>query len=142
MVHVRLTEPFDSWCRVWPPTSSGGATRGAKDLLAHDCIRIRSRTTGALYVWELERGKKTWRVPVRGPVITSDDHLMIAMAEAGSASHTCRSPRFRHAWKRGRLRLVLEPFAPRVPGLFLYFPSRTQVSPAFALSWIPSGRSD
>jgi hypothetical protein len=26
---------------------------------------------------------------------------------------------------------VLEPYAPEVPGLFLYFPSRAQVSPAF-----------
>ncbi len=32
---------------------------------------------------------------------------------------------------RGRLRVVLEPYAPSLPGLFLYFPSRAQVSPAF-----------
>ena len=31
---------------------------------------------------------------------------------------------------RGRLRVVLEPYAPTVPGLFLYYPSRAQVSPA------------
>jgi DNA-binding transcriptional LysR family regulator len=31
----------------------------------------------------------------------------------------------------GTLRLVLEPYAAAVPGLFLYFPSRSQVSPAF-----------
>lgn len=31
---------------------------------------------------------------------------------------------------RGRLRVVLEAYAPTVPGLFLYFPSRAQVSPA------------
>jgi len=30
-----------------------------------------------------------------------------------------------------KLRLVLEPYAPSVPGLFLYFPNRAQVSPAF-----------
>ena len=30
----------------------------------------------------------------------------------------------------GQLRVVLEPYAPEVPGLFLYFPSRAQVSPA------------
>jgi DNA-binding transcriptional LysR family regulator len=32
--------------------------------------------------------------------------------------------------KRGSLRLVLEAFAASVPGFFLYFPSRAQVSPA------------
>lgn len=31
---------------------------------------------------------------------------------------------------RGRLRVVLERYAPAVPGLFLCFPSRAQVSPA------------
>jgi DNA-binding transcriptional LysR family regulator len=31
----------------------------------------------------------------------------------------------------GELRVVLEPYAPEVPGLFLCFPSRAQVSPAF-----------
>jgi DNA-binding transcriptional LysR family regulator len=31
---------------------------------------------------------------------------------------------------RGQLRVVLEPYAPAVPGLFLHFPSRAQVSPA------------
>jgi len=32
--------------------------------------------------------------------------------------------------RSGKLRLVLEQYAPLVPGLFLYFPSRAQVSPA------------
>src|SRR4051812_16623179 len=30
----------------------------------------------------------------------------------------------------GKLRVVLEPYAPVVPGLYLYFPSRAQVSPS------------
>jgi DNA-binding transcriptional LysR family regulator len=132
MVHVRLTEPFRF---VVVGAASYFQRRGTpdepRDLLAHDCIRIRSRTTGALYVWEFERGKKTWRVPVRGPVITSDDLLMIMMAEAGVGLAYLPEPAVSARLKRGRLRVVLEPFAPRVPGLFLYFPSRTQVSPAF-----------
>jgi len=132
MVHVRLTEPF-RFVVVGAPSylQRRGAPDEPRDLLAHDCIRIRSPTTGAMCVWELERGKKTWRVPVRGPMITSDDLLMIAMAEAGVGLAYLPEPAVSARLKRGRLRLVLEPFAPRVPGLFLYFPSRTQVSPAF-----------
>jgi DNA-binding transcriptional LysR family regulator len=56
---------------------------------------------------------------------------MIAMAEAGVGLAYLPEPAVSARLKRGRLRVVLEPFAPRVPGLFLYFPSRTQVSPAF-----------
>ena len=39
-------------------------------------------------------------------------------------------PKIEGELARGQLRVVLEPYAPEVPGLFLYFPSRAQVSPA------------
>jgi len=32
--------------------------------------------------------------------------------------------------RRGRLKRVLEPYPPTVPGFFLYFPSRARSSPA------------
>lgn len=35
------------------------------------------------YAWELERGRKTWRVPVRGGVVTNDGLLGPAMAKLG-----------------------------------------------------------
>ncbi|EPX59477.1 Transcriptional regulator, LysR family [Cystobacter fuscus DSM 2262] len=31
-----------------------------------ECFTVRSPRTGALYAWELERGRENWRVPVRG----------------------------------------------------------------------------
>jgi hypothetical protein len=37
-------------------------------------------------------------------------------------------PRIERELARGQLRVVLEQYAPEVPGLFLYFPSRAQVS--------------
>jgi DNA-binding transcriptional LysR family regulator len=40
-------------------------------------------------------------------------------------------PHIEDELRQGRLRLVLEPYAAAVPGFFLYFPSRSQVSPAF-----------
>src|SRR3989441_4310615 len=109
MVHVRLTEPF-RFVVVGAPSylQRRGTPDEPRDLLAHDCINIRSPTTGAMYVWELERGKKSWRVPVRGPMITSDDHLMIAMAEAGVGLAYLPEPAVSARLKRGRLRLVLE----------------------------------
>ena len=35
--------------------------------------------------------------------------------------------------RTGRLQVVLEAYAPTVPGFFLYFPSRAQRSPALRL---------
>lgn len=39
-------------------------------------------------------------------------------------------PKLAGALGDGSLKIVLEQYAPEVPGLFLYFPSRAQVSPA------------
>jgi len=132
MVHVRLTDPF-RFVVVGAPSylQRKGVPATPKDLLAHECIRFRSPTTGSMYMWEFERGKKTWRIPVRGNLITSDQRLTVAMAEAGVGLAYVAEPEVASRLKQGSLRLVLEPFAVRVPGLFLYFPSRAQVSPAF-----------
>ena len=132
MVHVRLTDPF-RFVVVGSPSylQRRGLPETPKDLLAHECIRVRSPTTGSMYLWEFERGKKTWRIPVRGNLITGDHRLMLAMAEAGVGLAYLPEPAVASRLKQGSLRLVLEPFAARVPGLFLYFPSRAQVSPAF-----------
>jgi DNA-binding transcriptional LysR family regulator len=69
-------------------------------------------------------------VPVRGPVTTNDAELMRAMAVAGVGLVYTLEDRIAGELKAGRLRVVLAPYAPEVPGLYLYFPSRSQVSPA------------
>jgi DNA-binding transcriptional LysR family regulator len=132
MVHVRLTEA----CRfvvVGAPSylERRGVPKKPRDLLTHDCICFRSTTTGAPYRWELEQGKKLWRIPVRGTFMTNNMGLMRAMAEAGLGLMYAFEPEVLPQLKRGSLRLILEPFAASVPGFFLYFPSRAQVSPAF-----------
>lgn len=101
-----------------------------KALLAHDCVCIRSTTTGERYVWELERGRHSWRVPVRGRVATDDDHLMLDLAEAGFGLAYAFEPLAEERIRRGALRVVLEPFAAVVQGIYLFYPSRSQASPA------------
>jgi DNA-binding transcriptional LysR family regulator len=107
-----------------------GAPQKPADLLQHDCICMRWKPSGESWAWELERGKKTWRVPVRGPVTTNDFGLMRSLAVAGVGLCYALEPTIADELSRGQLRIVLEPYAPAVPGLFLYFPSRAQVSPA------------
>jgi DNA-binding transcriptional LysR family regulator len=62
-----------------------GVPSKATELLQHDCICMRFGTSGEPWAWELERGKKTWRVPVRGPVTTNDHALTRALAGGGRA---------------------------------------------------------
>jgi DNA-binding transcriptional LysR family regulator len=130
MVHVRLSGA----CRLVVAGAPSylerrGIPQKPTDLLEHDCICLRSASGGPL-PWELERGKKTWRVPVRGPVATNDHGLRRLLACAGVGLLYSLEPIISDELARGRLRLVLEQYAPEVPGLFLYFPSRAQVSPA------------
>ncbi len=131
MVQVRLTGPGRFVVAGAPSyLSRRGTPREPKDLLQHGCIGIRSSTTGSRYAWELERGKKTWRVPVEGPVTTNDPDLMRVLAVAGTGLLYTLEAQIADELRSGTLRLVLEQYAAAVPGFFLYFPSRAQVSPA------------
>jgi DNA-binding transcriptional LysR family regulator len=131
MVQVRLTDAF-RFVVVGAPDylERRGIPAAPKDLLAHDCICYRSSTTGAVYFWELERGPKSWRVPIHGPITTNDTRVMTDMAEAGMGLIYAFEPEVMAQLKRGSLRIVLEPYAATVPGFFLFFPGRAQVSPA------------
>ena len=131
MVQVRLTEAGRFVVAGAPAyLDRRGAPQHPKDLLDHACICIRSSTGGARYAWELERGRKSWRVPVQGPVTTNDPELVRTLATAGVGLIYAFEPQIADDLRRGSLRLVLEPYAAAVPGFFLYFPSRAQVSPA------------
>ena len=129
MVQIRLTEP-GRFVVVAAPAylARRGTPERPEDLLQHDCIGIRG--SGARYAWELERGKRSWRVPVEGPVTTGDPELMRLLAVAGVGLMYAFEPVVADDLREGRLRIVLEPYAAAVPGFYLYFPSRAQVSPA------------
>lgn len=131
MVHVRLSARFRIVV-VGAPSylERRGTPQKPADLLQHDCICMRWSRSVEPWAWELERGKKTWRVPVRGPVTTNNFELMRSLAVAGVGLYYALEPIVAAELDRGQLRVVLEQYAPDVPGLFLYFPSRAQVSPA------------
>jgi DNA-binding transcriptional LysR family regulator len=129
MVQVRLTDPF-RFVVVGSPAylARAGTPQQPEDLLQHECLTFRSQTTGALFAWELERGKKTWRLPVRGGVVSSDGLQCGAMAVQGMGLAYAFEPTVVEHLRGGRLRRVLEAYAATVPGFCIYFPSRTQRS--------------
>jgi DNA-binding transcriptional LysR family regulator len=132
MVHLRLTGPARFVVAAAPSyLKRRGVPEKPADLLHHDCICLRGTPSGEPWPWELERGKKTWRIPARGPVITNDHALTRTMAVAGAGLLYAVETSIADELARGRLRVVLDQYSPTVPGLFLYFPSRAQLSPAF-----------
>lgn len=131
MTHVRLTPP----CRVVVVGAPSylkrrGVPQKPSDLLHHDCIGFRIRQGDGVWPWELERGKKTVRVPVRGPVVSNDPSLSRSLAVRGVGLMYGLEPLFADAIARKELEVVLAGYASQVPGLFLYYPNRAQNSPA------------
>jgi DNA-binding transcriptional LysR family regulator len=134
MIGVRLTDAF-RFIVVGAPSylERRGTPERPEDLLKHECLTFRSETTGSLYAWELERGRRSWRVPVRGGIVVNDGLLCATLAEQGLGLAYAFEPLVAERLKARRLRRVLEPFAARVPGLFLYYPTRSQHSAALRL---------
>jgi DNA-binding transcriptional LysR family regulator len=129
MVQVRLTDPF-RFVVVGSPRylERHGTPQRPEDLLRHQCLTFRSPTTGALYAWELERGRRNWRVPVRGSIVTNDHTVAVSLAAEGLGLAYAFEPAVMDRLRSKRLVRVLEAYAPTVPGYFLYFPSRAQSS--------------
>lgn len=131
MIQLRLTDAF-RFVVVGSPEylARNGTPRRPEDLMRHECITFRLHTTGALYAWELERGRRNWRLPVRGSLITNEAQLCVTMAEQGLGLAYMLEPFAAEQLRTGRLKTVLESYASTSPGFFLYYPSRAQSSPA------------
>jgi len=129
MVQVRVTPPF-RFLVVGSPKyfKRHGRPQKPEDLLNHECVTFRSPTTGALYAWELERNRRSWRVPVRGGVVTNDNAVCSSLAARGLGLAYVPEPRVENELSEGSLEVVLETYAPKVPGFFIYFPSRARRS--------------
>ena len=127
MVQVRLSEPFRFVVVAAPAyLAKHGTPEKPEDLLRHECITFRSPTNGALYAWELERGRKSWRVPVRGGVVTNDGLLCAALAKLGLGLAYAPEPMVEGDLADGTLARVLDAYSPSVSGYFVYFPSLAQ----------------
>ncbi len=103
------------------------------DLTKHICINLRLPTLGGLYAWEFERNGRPVNVRVDGQFICNDVPMIIEAALDGLGLACLPEDQFDSTINDGRLVRVLEDWCPPFPGYHLYYPSRRQTSPAFAL---------
>lgn len=103
------------------------------DLIDHSCINIRFPTHGGLYVWEFERDGKKLNIRVDGQLIFNTPTHMIDAALAGLGIAYLPEEEFSPYLEQGHLVRVLDDWCPPFSGYHLYYPSRRQHSPAFAL---------
>jgi DNA-binding transcriptional LysR family regulator len=104
-----------------------------QDLAGHDCINLRFATSGGLYAWEFERDGRALNVRVEGQLTFNNARMIKRAAEAGFGLAFLPEDQLEGALADGRLVRVLEDWTPSFPGYHLYYPSRRQHSPAFAL---------
>ncbi|TKT76210.1 LysR family transcriptional regulator [Aquamicrobium sp. LC103] len=130
MIALRLTPPF-RFAVVGAPDylARHGKPRTPEQLRRHDCIRFRHATSGTIYRWELEKGERQFEIDVDGSLIVNDTALMLAAALRGAGLAYTAEPLVADHLRQGRLVGVLEEYWPASPGLFLYYPSRTQALP-------------
>jgi DNA-binding transcriptional LysR family regulator len=107
--------------------------RTPHDLTAHACINLRLPTTGGLWIWPFAKDGRELRVRADGPLVFNTVTLILRMAVAGLGLAYVPDDLVQAQLAAGRLVRVLDDWSPPVPGYHLYYPSRRQPAPAFAL---------
>jgi len=104
-----------------------------EDLTAHACINLRLPTYGGLYAWEFEKNGRELRVRVEGQFVFNNIALRLNAALAGFGLAYLPEDQVQEHVTEGRLIRVLKDWCPPFSGYHLYYPSRRQPAPAFAL---------
>lgn len=103
------------------------------DLTRHACINLRMSTLGGLYAWEFEKDGRPLNVRVDGQLVLNDMSLILKAAVEGLGLAYTLEDQVLGLVEEGKLLRVLGDWCPPFPGYHLYYPSRRQQSPAFAL---------
>ena len=103
------------------------------DLTDHTCINLRFPTLGGLYAWEFEKVGRALNVRVDGPLVFNVMPMILKAATDGFGLAFVLEDQAAPLIADGRLVRVLADWCPPFPGYHLYYPSRRQLTPAFAL---------
>jgi DNA-binding transcriptional LysR family regulator len=105
-----------------------------QDLTQHNCLNLRLPTHGgSLYAWEFEKNGRELNVRVDGQLVFNSAGLLLEGALKGLGLAYLTEGHVQPYVSEGRLVRVLADWCPPFSGYHLYYPSRRQPSPAFAL---------
>ncbi|WP_235562342.1 LysR family transcriptional regulator [Methylophilus sp. Leaf414] len=104
-----------------------------QDLTSHKGINQRMESAGGLYIWDFEKNGQKINVRVDGPLIFNTVYPQIDAAILGLGIALLPEDELEVPLREGKLVKVLEDWCPTFTGYQLYYPSRKQPSPAFAL---------
>ncbi|QZC93619.1 LysR family transcriptional regulator [Pseudomonas sp. ERGC3:05] len=104
-----------------------------RDLTAHACNNLRLPTNGGLYAWEFKKAGENLNVRVSGQVTFNGVYQLLKAAVDGFGLSYIPQDIVAPYLADGRLIAVLDDWCAPFAGFHLYYPSRRQASPAFAL---------
>lgn len=130
MVALPLTGPMRS-CVVGSPAyfAEHDRPRHPRELTAHNCVRYRFATSGAIYRWEFAEKGRWFEIDVGGNLIVNENALALAAVRDGIALAHLPESLLRAELDDSRLESVLDAWLPPYDGLYIYYPSRYQVPP-------------
>src|SRR5471030_2638739 len=104
-----------------------------RDLTGHACNNLRLPTNGGLYAWEFRKASESLNVRVSGQVTFNGVYQLLKAAVDGFGLSYIAQDLVAPYLADGRLIAVLDDWCAPFAGFHLYYPSRRQASPAFAL---------
>ncbi|MDB5721639.1 MAG: transcriptional regulator, LysR family protein, partial [Alphaproteobacteria bacterium] len=107
--------------------------RTPQDLVNHACINLWLSPARGHYVWEFGKGGREPKVRVNGPLAFNDLATIRRAAVDGLGLVNLPQDYVAEDLAQRRLVRVLDDWCPPRPGYHLYYPSRRQPTPAFAL---------
>ncbi|MGX1323794.1 DNA-binding transcriptional LysR family regulator [Bradyrhizobium sp. USDA 377] len=104
-----------------------------QDLTEHNCINLRLPTYGGIYAWEFEKRGRAMKVRVDGQLVFNTGLLRMNAVLAGLGLAYVPEDIVKREIADGRLIRVLADWCAPFAGYHLYYPSRRQPTPAFAV---------
>ncbi len=105
-----------------------GKPQRPRDLHGHECIGLRM-STGAVARWRFVEDDKELELVVDGRVVTNDGAVLVDAAVEGVGLAYVFEDMVSGLVSEKRLVRVLDGYCPRIPGYFLYYPSRRHLAP-------------
>jgi DNA-binding transcriptional LysR family regulator len=128
MVAVRIFDEYRVLAVASPEyIAKHPAISAPEDLRAHNCIQRRWTKDGAIHPWEFGSNGRRSQVVVGGSFVVNDPNVILQTAIDGVGIAYLAEMVVAAAISEGKLVPLLEDWAPRMSGLFLYYSSRRQV---------------
>lgn len=128
MVAVKVGPPIAAWILASPEYLRRHSTpTHPRDLMNHNCIPFRHRTSGQIERWSFSKGDESFDLAVNGQLIVDDSAVLVEAAIDSIGIVYMINGYVERLVEQGRLVRLLTDWSPPLPGFTLYYASRRRV---------------